>query len=74
MAPERGEKMPGQVKDKELYSLIKKALREVLREERMEYFLRTISPVSSEEMDEIRETHGSPKGKKRAVYSVPAKI
>lgn len=38
------------VDKKELFSLIKEAIREVLREEKFDSFLRTLIPVSKEEM------------------------
>ena len=74
MAPERGQKMPGQVKNKELYGLIKEALREVLREERFEYFLKSVPSVPPEEMEEIKRIHGSPRGKRRVSHSVTIKL
>lgn len=66
--------MPGPVKNKELYSLIKEALREVLREERFEYFLKSVSPAPPEEMEEIKKIHGSPRGKKHVSHSVTIKL
>jgi hypothetical protein len=43
------------VTKEELYELIKKAVREVLREESLEIVLKSISVVSDEEMQDIEK-------------------
>ncbi len=44
----------------DLYNLVKEAVREVLNEERMDFFLKNISPVSKEEMEDIEDLYGKP--------------
>ncbi len=57
------------VNKNELNSLIKKAVREVLQEETINFFLRSIPPVSKEEMEDIEKLYGKPKADKEAVDS-----
>ena len=52
---------------KELYGLIKEAVREVLHEERFEFFLKGIPFVSEEEMKDIENLYGKPSAKKEKV-------
>lgn len=54
---------------KELILLIKEAIREVLQEEAINYFLKSIPPVSEEEMNDIKKIYGKPSKKKRVVKS-----
>jgi len=58
----------------ELYSLIKKAVREVIHEESFDLFLKNISPISEEEMSDIQKLHGKPSLKKDVGYSETVKI
>jgi len=58
----------------ELCGLIKKAVREVLQEERFEFFLKGIPFVSEEEMKDIKNLYGKPSSKKEAVYSETIEI
>ncbi len=58
----------------ELYGLIKEAVREVLHEERFEFFLKGIPFVSEEEMKDIEKLYGKPSAKKEAVYSETIEI
>jgi hypothetical protein len=44
----------------ELYSLIKDAVREVIREKEIHLFLGSIPEVSEEEMKDIEDLYGSP--------------
>jgi 2-phospho-L-lactate guanylyltransferase (CobY/MobA/RfbA family) len=53
----------------ELYSLIKKAVREVLEEETLEFFLKNIPLISKEEMEDIEKLYGKPSAGKEAAYS-----
>ena len=53
----------------ELYSLIKKAVREVLQEETINFFLKSIPHVSKEEMEDIEKLYGKPSANKEAAYS-----
>ena len=58
----------------ELYSLIKKAVREVLHEETLELFLKNIPMVSKEEMKDIKKLYGKPSASKEAAYSETVEI
>ena len=53
----------------ELYGLIKKAVREALEEETLEFFLKNISSISKEEMEDIENLYGEPSTGKEAAYS-----
>ena len=44
----------------ELYSLVKKAVREVLQEEFARLWLESMPTVSKEEMEDIERVHGKP--------------
>jgi hypothetical protein len=44
----------------ELYTLVKQAVKEVIKEERIETFLKSIPDVSPEEMADIVAQHGEP--------------
>jgi hypothetical protein len=56
-----------QINKDELYIMLKKAVREVLEEERFNFVLKNLTPISSEEMRDIEKTYGSP-SKKREVF------
>ena len=58
----------------ELYSLIKEAVREVLHEETLELFLKSIPVVSREEMEDIKELYGKPSADKEVAYSETVEI
>ncbi len=62
------------IEKKELYSLIKEAVREVLQEERLEFFLKSIPLVSKEEMEDIEKLYGKPSSDKEIAYSETIKI
>ncbi|MDY6862059.1 MAG: hypothetical protein SV062_03615 [Thermodesulfobacteriota bacterium] len=53
----------------ELYGLIKEAVREVLNEETLELFLKSVPVVSKEEMEDIKKLYGKPSADKEAAYS-----
>jgi len=53
----------------ELYALIKEAVREVLKEETVDFFLKHIPVVSEKEMADIEQQYGGPLAKKEAAYS-----
>jgi hypothetical protein len=53
----------------ELYELIKKAVREVLREESLEIVLNSIPVVSDEEMEDIEKLYGQPSSDKEIAYA-----
>jgi len=53
----------------ELYELIKKAVREVLREESLEIVLKSIPVVSDEEMEDIEKLYGQPSSNKEIAYT-----
>jgi len=52
---------------KDLKNLINEAVREVLEEEKIKFFLASLPEVSQEEMRDIEETHGTP-GNEKSVY------
>ena len=58
----------------ELYSLIKRAVREVLHEETLALFLKSIPTVSKEEMEGIQELYGNPSEDKTVAYSETIEI
>lgn len=58
----------------ELYSLIKKAVREVLHEEILELFLKNIPMSSKEEMEDIKKLYGKPSADKEVAYSETIEI
>lgn len=53
----------------ELYTLIKKAVREVLQEETLELFLKSVPAMSKEEMEDIEKLYGKPLTEKETAYS-----
>lgn len=57
------------VKKSELYSLIKKAVKEAIHEETADIFLKSISPISTEEMKDINKFYGKPPKNKEVAYS-----
>lgn len=52
----------------ELYSLIKEAVREVLHEETIDIFLKSMPYVSKEEMKDIETLYGKPPADKEIAY------
>ena len=50
----------------ELYSIIKKAVKDVIHEERVDLVLKGIPEVSPEEMEDIVSLYNKPKKKKSA--------
>ena len=48
------------VDKKELYSLIKEAVRQVLQEEAFRFFVESLPTVSEEEMEDIERRYGKP--------------
>ena len=58
----------------ELYKLIKKAVREVFYEEKMELFLKEVSLVSDEEMDDIEKLYGKAPAKKEVAFDETIEI
>ncbi len=52
----------------DLYNLIKEAVREVLHEEKLEFFLKNISPISKEEMEDIEKLYDKPAVEKEVAY------
>jgi len=57
------------IEKREFYALIKKAVREALREETLELFLKSVPVVSKEEMRDIIKLYGKPSATKKVVYS-----
>ncbi len=58
----------------ELYSLIKEAVREVLHEETLEFFLKNIPLISKEEMKDIENLYGKPSPDKEVAFSETIEI
>lgn len=58
----------------ELCSIIKEAVREVLQEEKLEFFLKSIPPVSKEEMEDIEKLYGKPTSDKEPAFSETIEI
>ncbi len=58
-----GKVMQIDITKNELYAMIKEAVRDVIREERIEIILRSIPDISHEEMKEIEDLYGNPQGK-----------
>ncbi|ODS29657.1 MAG: hypothetical protein SCARUB_05243 [Candidatus Scalindua rubra] len=58
----------------ELYSLIKEAVREVLHEETLEFFFKSIPSVSKEEMEDIKKLYGKPSADKEEASSETVEI
>lgn len=59
---------------KELLTLIKEAVREVFQEEVINIFLKSISSVSQEEMEDIEKLYGKPSTEKQIAYSESIEI
>ena len=57
------------VDKKELYSLIKEAVREVLQEEAFRFFVESLPTVSEEEMEDIERRYGKPGSSRDIAYS-----
>jgi len=57
------------VDKKELYSLIKEAVREVLQEEAFRFFVESLPAVSEEEMEDIERRYGKPSSIRDIAYS-----
>jgi len=58
----------------ELYSLIKKAVREALHEESSEFFMKNVPLVSKEEMEDIENLYGKPSPNKEVAFSETIEI
>jgi len=52
------------VEEKELYNLIKRAVRDVLQEEMFRHRLESLPFVSDEEMLDIQKSYGKPRSRK----------
>ena len=63
-----------QMNKDELYVMLKKAVREVLEEERFNFILQNLPPASSEEMKDIEKTYGKPPDKLKSVHSEKIEI
>jgi len=53
----------------ELKRIIKEAIKETIEEERMDSLLKSVPPVSKEEMEDITKMYGKPTEKKNTAYS-----
>ena len=62
------------VSKKELYTLVKRAVKEVLHEEGMEFFLKSIPFVSAKEMKDIERLHGKPAKRNAVAFSETIEI
>lgn len=57
------------LRSNEFYELLKRAIREVIREERIETILNNLDDVSKEEMEDIESLYGKPSTNKEIGYS-----
>jgi len=62
------------INKEELYSLIKNAVREVLHEESLEFFMKNVPIVSKEEMEDIENLYGKPSPNKEVAFSETIEI
>ena len=58
----------------ELKRIIKEAIKETIEEERMDSLLKSVPPVSKEEMEDITKMYGKPTEKKKTAYSEEIEI
>lgn len=58
----------------ELKRIIKEAIKETIEEERMDSLLKSVPPVSKEEMEDITKMYGKPTEKKKTTYSEEIEI
>jgi len=58
----------------ELKRIVKEAIKEVIEEEKMEAFLKSISLISNEEMEDINKLYGKPSKKKLVGFSEEIEI
>ena len=58
----------------ELKRIIKEAIKETIEEERIDSLLKSVSPVSKEEMEDITKMYGKPTEKKKTAYSEEIEI
>jgi 20S proteasome alpha/beta subunit len=58
----------------ELKKIVKEAIKEVIEEEKMEAFLKSISVISNEEMEDINKLYGKPSKKKLVAFSEEIEI
>ena len=58
----------------ELKKIVKETIKEVIEEEKMEAFLKSISVISNEEMEDINKLYGRPSKKKLVAFSEEIEI
>ena len=58
----------------ELKRIVKEAIKEVIEEEKMAAFLKSISVISNEEMEDINKLYGRPSKKKLVAFSEEIEI
>ncbi|GAB4220621.1 MAG TPA: hypothetical protein PL059_09240 [Spirochaetota bacterium] len=58
----------------ELYTMIKKAVKEVIYEERLDILLKSIPAISDEEMTEIKNLYGHKPPKRKAAKRITIDI
>ncbi|MFP4082087.1 MAG: hypothetical protein ACLFVG_04920 [Candidatus Aminicenantes bacterium] len=61
--------MDTRVNRDELFNLIKEAVREVFKEEKLDIFLKSLPLVSKKEMEDIEKMYGHPSKKNEVEYS-----
>lgn len=61
--------MEAHVNKDELFNLIKEAVREVFKEEKLDIFLKNLPLVSKEEMEDVEKIYGRPSKKNEVGYS-----
>ncbi|TET09933.1 hypothetical protein E3J84_04580 [Candidatus Aerophobetes bacterium] len=57
------------INKEEFKKIIKEAVKEAVEEEKVENFLKSIPPVSKQEIEKINELYGKPAKKKEPAYS-----
>jgi len=62
------------INKEELYLIIKQAVKEVLEEEKIDFFFKNLPSISSKEMEDINSTYGSPSQDKDIVFSETIEI
>lgn len=57
------------ISENKFYDLVKKAMREVIQEEKIDIFLKGLPLVSEREMKDIEKLYGEPSKKKEIAFS-----
>lgn len=68
--PDKAKSMEITLTKNELYSMIKKAVRDVIQEERLDLILKNVPHVSDDEQKDIEELYGKKPPKRKAARRV----